>query len=700
MREAASQARQHVHQRSEVRAISSAFEGNVSMKFNKSAYALALCFGATSPVLVAQQENLEAVSEAQNNDDSFEKISITGTHLKGVNLENAQPLISLDEEAIKRSGAATISELLKNVGVTRGGSGSFNTSTSGATSNSTPAGQAAASLRGLGASSTLTLVNGRRIAASSFAAGNTNFVDVNSIPLSAIKRVEILATGASAVYGADAVAGVINYILKDDFDGVEIDVSYGDSDASSNDSKLQLNLVYGHNFDNGNVTLFADYYKRDAFSYNDRDITRTTFSPATNSIYPRIFWRDTQAELSVVDPSCPANLQTNDADYRGFGDGFCAFDPNPLTQVYPELESVSGGMTMQLDLSDNLEMFGEVLYSHTSSDATSNSARFATNSDSSRVSVPTSHPQFPAAWLDEIFPSDASDIRIQGRFAAPRQISVDTDAFRVLLGFRGTLDSWGDGDWEWESALNYSRSESSQEAVAGIYNRFKFNAALYGELCADGSTNCTPDNGGLFFNPFGGQTGNEQVLDIISENPTRDGESEVLAWDFKLNGVIGQFRGNEIASVFGVEVRHEEIADIPSELAVAQLENDYIVDVMGFGSSRVNADRDQWAVFAELNIPVSDKLDVQTALRYDRYDDFGGDFNPKISARYAATEDLIFRASWATSFRAPSLSQAGAELRTTSFTARCLEPYKDAFTAPTSKSTAGLPRRLPRLRPA
>ena len=97
---------------------------------------------------------------------------------------------------------------------------------SGSTSTSTPAGQAAASLRGMGPSATLTLINGRRIAPSSFAAGTQNFVDVNAIPLAAIERVEILATGASAIYGADAVAGVINYILKKDFTGAELDVSF------------------------------------------------------------------------------------------------------------------------------------------------------------------------------------------------------------------------------------------------------------------------------------------------------------------------------------------------------------------------------------------------------------------------------------------------------------------------------------------
>ena len=142
-----------------------------------------------------------------------------------MDLEGTQPVTILSAEDIDRSGASSIYELLQDIPQLKGGAGTFSTSESGSTSTSTPAGQAAASLRGMGPSATLTLINGRRVAPS-FAAGTQNFVDVNSIPLAAIERVEILATGASAIYGADAVAGVINYILKKDYQGAELEVSY------------------------------------------------------------------------------------------------------------------------------------------------------------------------------------------------------------------------------------------------------------------------------------------------------------------------------------------------------------------------------------------------------------------------------------------------------------------------------------------
>ena len=177
-----------------------------------------------------------AFAQTQSDTDNIERVEITGSRLKGVDLEDTVPLTVIDQETIARSGANTLYELLKDISVLKGGSGTFSTSQSGGTSTSTPAGQAAASLRGMGPAATLALINGRRVAPSSFAAGTENFVDVNAIPLAAIERIEILATGASAVYGADAVAGVVNYILKDDFQGSELNASFSDSTARSEDS--------------------------------------------------------------------------------------------------------------------------------------------------------------------------------------------------------------------------------------------------------------------------------------------------------------------------------------------------------------------------------------------------------------------------------------------------------------------------------
>jgi iron complex outermembrane receptor protein len=304
--------------------------------------------------------SVSAQTETTTENDSIEKIEVTGSRLKGVDLEGAQPLVVISSDDIKKSGANTIFDLLKDVGQLRGGEGTFSTSESGATSTSTPAGQAAASLRGLGPASTLTLINGRRVAASSFAAGTQNFVDVNSIPLAAIERIEVLATGASAIYGADAVAGVINYILKKDYEGVELNASYGDSMASSDESRRNLNLVVGQQVAGGQLTVFADYFDRNAFSAQDRDFTRSPLLKSSYSYLPKntpnIYYNSVRSGDELATPGCATALVTTE-----FGEKICAYYPNEDDQLNSDFSRktlvISVGIPMYFSAIPSLSLF-------------------------------------------------------------------------------------------------------------------------------------------------------------------------------------------------------------------------------------------------------------------------------------------------------------------------------------------------------
>ncbi|MDP5191536.1 TonB-dependent receptor plug domain-containing protein, partial [Rheinheimera baltica] len=630
-----------------------------------------------------------SAEDVTKEEQKIEKIQVTGSRIKGVDLEGTQPLVVISADDIKNSGASTVYDLLKDVGQLRGGSGTFSTSESGTASNDTPAGQAAASLRGLGPSSTLTLINGRRVAASSFAAGTENFVDINSIPVSAIERVEILATGASAIYGADAVAGVINYVLKKDFEGAELDLSYGNSMASSDEGKTGINLIWGKSFGKSNLTMFADYFDRKDFAYSDREMTDETWSLSTRGQFASVRYTTSDfldpvsdEYVGFPDPACPAELIV--VTDPTFGDKACGYNPNQDMLIRPALESASGGFILNTEL-DAVRWSNEFFISRTKSTAQSTPANFTNLQDQSNwlfAAYDNPFIQNNDELASLIYPgfesspngADVDVVELRGRFLAPRQIENETTAFRFVSALQGDI-----GDFEWESALMYSRSESDQSALAGIYNRYKFNAALFGELCSDGSTNCSPNDGGLWFNPFGGQTGNDDVLSIISENPSRKGKSEVLSADFRLNGDLWEMPAGVVASAFGVEYRQEKLNDNPDLIAQSRFDRDYLVDVIGFGSSKSSAERKQWAAFAELFGPLTETVDLQLAARYDNYDDFGSSVNPKVGLTWRPTDSLVLRSSWATSFRAPSLTQAGVELRTTSTTARCLPEFAELF---------------------
>lgn len=650
------------------------------MKIHSLSRAVMLCLGCASFTLLAQQTGANA--SAEDTEETIERINITGSNIKGVDLEGAQPLVIIDAESIKRSGATSISELMQTIGQTRGGEGSFSTTQSGATSTSTPAGQAAASLRGLGPSSTLTLINGRRIAASSFAAGTQNFVDINTIPLAAIDKIEILATGASATYGADAVAGVINYILKKDYEGAELSVNYGNSFASSDEGKLTLSAVWGGEVAGGQLTAFADYYDRKDFKATDRSFSAEPLLVNSYSYLPKgtpnIYFFSARDGNEIGAPSCATELVTTE-----FGEEICAYYGNDDDYLDTPFESLSGGLIFNKEIGDitwNTDLF----FTRTQSTAYSRPAPInQINDDEGPFTSEFSLDFLPTSITDPIFdnlyidPFDTPAGRelygfsFDARFNTPRTTEVETNAFRLVSALSGEYEGW-----DWESAITLSQSKSEQVAVAGIYNRYKYHAAIAGELCLDGTIanydqdtdtlSCSSGELAGMYNPFlVDDNNNEAILSLAQEMPTRDGESKVYAWDLRASGELFEFNGDFVMAAFGVDVRREEITDIPSENARARFDNGYLVDVFGFGSSLSEAKRTQWGAFGELYVPLNEKLDMQLAGRFDDYDDFGSSFNPKVAFSYRPIDSLILRASWATSFRAPSLTQAGVKLRTT-----------------------------------
>lgn len=611
---------------------------------------------------------LAQTTPAKDDEDTkkLEAVTVTGTNLRGVDLAEAQPIQVIDAAQIERLNLSTLSDLLQLVSETGGGTGNFNTSTSGALQADSPAGMAGASLRGLGAGSTLTLVNGRRVTASSFSNGvrSENFVDINALPTAAIDRVEILSAGASAIYGADAVAGVINVVLRRDFDGVRVSVSAGDSTAGTDEGKYNANVVWGFGDDDAGGLLVIDAFQRNGFYNRDRRITRDERVPSQQGIFPSFNWGSLSRD-DFVEASCPP---TQRFDGRpGFPLGglgaYCALDRADYTAFDPELTAIGAYGTFHVSLGDTLEGFGELQLQRNESFATSAPAPW------SNVRIAFNHPNFPTELRDRMRSAGlgaTEDIRGWGRFPEARQIDVTTDNWRALAGLRG---SWG--DWGWESAINYGNSQSEQVASGGIYNRDRVLAAMRGRLCADGTTTCTPTANGLWYNPFGGQASQDpRVLDLVLADVPRNGESTSYGADFKLNGNAWSIGGRDIAWALGVEGRRDRIEDRPSPLAeVNRLTGS--PGVFGFGSKSAKASRNASAVFAESLLPFTDRFDVRLAGRYDHYSDFGGDFNPSIGLRWRPTEEIVVRGGWNTGFRAPSLAQAGAGTTAASFTLPC-----------------------------
>ncbi len=604
----------------------------------------------------------------------LEQIVVTGSNLKGVDLAEAQPIKVLDAEDIARTGAQTLGELLQEVSELGGGTGNFSTANSGSKQEDSPAGSAGVSLRGLGTASTLTLVNGRRIAVASFANGSENFVDINAIPLAAVDRVEVLTTGASAIYGADAVAGVVNFILRKDFDGIRLSGSSGDSTRGTDEGRHNVNLVIGHNGDRGHGLLIFDAYRRNALYDRDRAISAVEPRPSQQGVFPSI--NDLYAqEIDLVEAGCP---DTQRYDGRpgyplgGFGE-YCALNRNAYTATDPSSERYGLTGSADFDFGSGLSWFGEIALQRNDGTANSEPAPW------SEEEIYLDHPNLPAELRERLLAAGVDpDYPVfgWGRFPDARTIEVESRSWRVLSGVEGSL-----GGWSWEAALNLSRSESEQRAIAGIYNVERFRAALRGELCASGATDCTPGTGGLYYNPFGGQAGNSaQVLGLLHEQVPRNGISKLLGFDAKISGNWLSTAVGEVSWAFGADARREDIEDAPSLLATADpITGD--VPVYGFGSTAVRADRDQAALFGEALVPLAEALDLRLAARYDHFSDFGGDINPAASLRWQPHEAVVLRAGWNSSFRAPSLAQVGAGTTLSSGALPCAEgsEFFDSF---------------------
>ena len=659
-------------------------ERTVTRKKLAAACALVLAAGAAPWTLFAQEADSEA-------DDSFvmEEVMVTGTRIKGLDMKGAAQAVQVNQRDILESGAENIGQLMQDLTVTGGGLGTFTTSTAGPLSSETPVGSSAVSLRGLGTGSTLTLINGRRASVASFARGQASFIDVNSIPTSAVERVEILLSGASASYGADAVAGVVNYVLREDFEGLEVSASYGDSSASSDNSRTNLNLLWGWGNDRHHVMALVDYYQRDPLYDRDRKISAESIRPSQQGFYPSfndLYWMFYDQTEEPQDGGCPAD----DFGFGNFGE-YCEVNTNAYTSVLDEYDSLGGMVTYRFDISDNLTWYNELIYQETDADGTSSPANF------SRAPVDPESPLWPEALKASMVEEGSFEglerwedfygypIYAWGKLPEPRAVNVTSESMRFVSGFDWNISD----DWNLDTALTYGRNESEQYGISGLVIAEAFYNASLGNICTDGSLvdrweldlvrpdayyigETCEDLGKttLWYNPFGGQESQAEGIDeLIRTDARRAGKSELWAIDATASGPLFEFRGYTVQSAFGVEWRNESVRDVPSGVAVATTFNPE--PILGFSSTSADAERDQYAAFVELFWPLSDNFDVQLAGRYDHYDSFGGDFNPKVAFRWSPVDSLILRGNYSTSFRAPSLAQVGAGTLLSSYRVDC-----------------------------
>jgi outer membrane receptor protein involved in Fe transport len=546
-----------------------------------------------------------------------ETVYVTGSRIaRPSDFESPSPVDTVDRQTIESQGYNNLQQLLEKLPAN--GNGAF--STRGNNQDSTANGASSVSLRGLGADATLVLVNGRRVAISSFAESiTTNFVDINSIPVSAIERVEVLKDGASAVYGSDAVAGVVNIVLRQDFQGIELGASYG-ATTESGYGESDISALWGTGDDDSNITLIFDYFKNDTLENSERGGLGSAnheaeggFDLRSSRGYPGRFVVD---GVTTIDPDCPPGSVAGQT---------CLYDYGSWNLLVPESERTGLMLMGHQGLGAGVDVFTEIAVQHNKSLAQGAPTPL---DESAGLTVPVTHPNNP-------FPG-ATTLSI-GRYrtvdAGPRQWDISTDNLRGVLGLRGML-----GEWNWEVAAQRARSESTQTGdrsqgwVRTDFLQREINAGRY--------------------NPFGGVQNPQSVIDAITTSLVRQGKSDLTMYDAQISGALFDIGDNAVHMAAGLEYRDESVSDVPDD----QFQRGLI-----FGTEAVSAaaSRDNWSAFVEFAVPLLDSLELSLAARYDDYSDFGSTTNPKLAVRWAPIDQLALRASWGTGFRAPSLAQIG-----------------------------------------
>ncbi len=573
---------------------------NRCTEFSARIRVLTLCFGMLSGLAG------QSASAAEEELLEFERFAVTGTHIQRTDIEGMLPVVVLDREAIDQSGATTVNELFSKVVYNAAGivDEKF-------TQGFAPA-SAGIDLRGLGVSRTLTLIDGRRVPVFPFGQdGSSSFVDINLIPLSAIERIEILTDGASAIYGSDAIAGVVNIILRKDVDGFDIAGTY--SETSERDGEEgHVGITSGFSGERGNFTFGFDVIDRNPVWSKNRDISESALGPIddrSRAGNPGTTIR--AAGFPEPDPRCPPDRLSPE---KG---PFCLYDFGPDTTLIPETQRLGLMGSGNHDLTDTINAFASAnyTYSETERNLAPSSGLFA---------VSGTNP-------NNIYPGEDVEVIYRLRELGPRTDEFETHAYNLLAGLRGVVR-----DWDWELGAGWGKIDTNSKGTSGYATQTSVQAAI--------------DDGTL--NPYGPSPNLD--ADAVRYRTRRDGESRLYFFDFKAGADVMELPHGALSLALGAEYRDEDFSDEFDPVTESG-------DVLGVGGISSEGDRHATSAFLELSLPALSDAEVQLAGRYDYYSDFGSSFNPKLGLNWRPLENLMLRASFGTGFKAPTLQELYSE---------------------------------------
>jgi len=638
------------------------------MKLTNTVLALTSAFG-----LMEMTGSVYAADSIDAATDAPQKVIVTGSAVKQIAGETSLPVQIITKQDIERTGATTTTELMNTISAS---SSSGNTNPNSSMFSGTA--MTGASLRGLGYQRTLVLLNGRRVANNAFDGGG---VDLETIPLTAIERVEVLMDGASAVYGADAVGGVINFILTKDFQGVEATLyGAGAQHGGAGEARATITAGIGNLAeDKYNAFVTLDLRHDGKVLAASRPFSSTSMLPAIYGsgstyylgAYPHpgnaYTYGSSGSSYAVTNPGSPDCSAPN---LVPVGDGSCLYNGAAVGDIVAPSDKAALVSRLTYRPDSETEYFVEASYSR-------NSYKMPTTPTFAQGESSYPDSPFPGGVPFQIFPNNpnyptdfATQNGVNGQpinFVSlltelgPTVTEPTNEQERLVFGTTGTL-----GGWDYDTALNLNRAHSVERYVSGIVD----TAAFY-------NLTLTP-----LYNPFGAQTptGLAALQATQWSGMSREAVAMTKSWDLKLTRSALTLPAGSLDVALGTEIRNESLNQYYGpHYALGEL-----LDFGGSGAPATPPSRTVKSLSAEANIPITKKLEVDISVRDDHYASFGNTINPKTSFKWTALSNLMFRGSWGTGFRAPNLVDVATPTTISAGT-----PYSDPIRCPGGTAAPG-----------
>ena len=596
---------------------------------------------STAPVMAQDEDSAE-----------LDELEVTGSRIKRVDLETSTPVTVINREQIEAAGDSTVAELLRSS--TFNSFGSFRDQSG---FGSGFVGVAQVSLRGLGSQRTLVLLDGRRFG--TIPGSGAASVNLNQIPIDIVERVEILRDGASAIYGSDAIAGVVNVITRKDIDGATLTIQAEDPEVDNGEAE-RISLAGGMSSSNGNLTFGIEHFEREPIF--DRDFPEFAVAPDSFGIssfgFPGsyIILGGDLAGGNYVDPRCPLNvgdsalfpnsyrwtLSTGLAGNSNPGETRCGYNFANDTILFPETERNAGFVNANYELTDNINLVSRMLISQNETRGRFAGAPITTPFPT----ISADNPNNPINILidqGDATEDDLAPVLVLARTvpSGNRDSYVKDNSFDWFAGLEGVLDLFGGSDW----------------SVGAQYIRNTVDGFTY-NLANKRTLQNAIDNGSLdFFNVQG--LSNEEWLQNTSDvfaNARHTGvfqaETEYTLLDGSFSWDLFQTANGPVPIVIGAEYYELDFSQENDPES-----NQLIIAGTSGGDNIAGVGRDVTSFYAESIVPLPGNIDVNLAGRYDDYSDFGSTFNPKVSVGWRPTDAWLVRASYGEGFRAPSMTE-------------------------------------------